>query len=70
VVDRSLRARVASPPVDGAANESLIRLIADALGLARSRVRLVGGASSRRKVIEIEGVSPADLRSRWPGLTV
>ena len=61
---------MASPAVDGAANESLLRLIADSLGLARSRVRLIQGATNRRKLIEIEGVQPAELRSRWPGLTV
>jgi uncharacterized protein YggU (UPF0235/DUF167 family) len=62
--------RVAAAPVDGAANASLERLLAEALGLARGRVRLVSGATNRRKVIEIEGIGPADLRARWPGLDV
>ena len=70
MVDGSLRARVAAPPVDGAANEALMRLIAQALDLPRNRVRLAAGATNRRKVIEVDGVEPAVLRGRWPGLDV
>ena len=70
VNDGVLRARVAAPPVDGAANDALVRLIADALAVSRARVRIVAGASGRRKVIEIEGLVPALARSRWPGLDV
>lgn len=70
MLDGALKVRVAAPPVDGAANESLTRLIAEALGIARSRVRLVAGAANRRKLIEMDGVDPAALRSRWPGLDV
>lgn len=61
---------MAAAPVEGSANEALLRLVAESLGLAPSRVRLVSGASNRRKLIEIGGVEPAELRSRWPGLTV
>lgn len=70
VIGGVLTARVAAAPVDGAANTALTWLLAEALDLPRSRIRLVGGASNRRKVIEIEGVDPAALRSRWPGLDV
>jgi uncharacterized protein YggU (UPF0235/DUF167 family) len=70
VIDGVLKARVAAAPVDGAANEALVRLVAGSLGIAPRRVRIVGGASNRRKLIEIEGVEPTELRSRWPGLTV
>ena len=70
VVDGVLKARVAAPPVDGAANEALLRLVADALGLPRRRVRLAAGATNRRKVMEVEGVEAEALRSRWPGLDV
>ena len=70
VIDGVLRVRVAAAPVDGAANASLERLIADALGLPRGRVRLVAGATNRHKLIEIEGLEPAAVRARWPGLDV
>lgn len=70
IVDGALRVRVAAPPVGGAANEALLRLVADALDLPRSRLQLAAGASSRRKVIQVDGLDPAVLRSRWPGLDV
>lgn len=52
----AIRIRVAAPPVDDAANEALTALIADRLGVARRCVRVVAGRSSRRKVIEVEGL--------------
>jgi len=70
VVDGVLRARVGSPAVEGAANNALIRLIADELGVARRDVRIVAGASSRQKLMVVEGVDPEALTSRWPGLKV
>lgn len=65
--DGVLRARVAAPPVDGAANEALCRLVARTLGIAPGSVRIVGGASGRRKVVEAEA-DPARLAAAWPGL--
>lgn len=70
MVDGALKVRVTAAPVDGAANASLIRLLADAVGVPRRSVRLVTGAANRRKLIEIEGTDPAALRARWPGLDV
>ena len=55
--DGCIKLRVAAPPVDGAANKALLEFVADRLGIAKSRVRLVAGESSRRKVVEIDGVS-------------
>jgi uncharacterized protein (TIGR00251 family) len=59
--DGSLAVRVSAPPVDGRANDALIRAVADALGLAPSRVRLVRGARSRTKTLRISG---SDLERR------
>jgi uncharacterized protein YggU (UPF0235/DUF167 family) len=70
VVDGVLRARVAAPPVEGAANQALIRLIAQELGVARSSVRLIAGAAGRQKLLVVEGVSAADVLARWPDLRV
>jgi uncharacterized protein YggU (UPF0235/DUF167 family) len=70
VADGVLRVRVAAAPVDGAANTSLIRLLASALDVPASTVRLVSGTTARRKVIEVEGITPTALRSRWPDLDV
>jgi uncharacterized protein YggU (UPF0235/DUF167 family) len=63
-----LRVRVAAPPVDGAANASLLRLLAAELGVAPSDLRLVAGASSRRKIVEVEGLDAEAILQRWPGL--
>jgi uncharacterized protein (TIGR00251 family) len=55
--DGCVKIRLAAPPVDGAANAALIEFVADRLGIARSRVRIAAGHASRRKVVEIDGVS-------------
>jgi uncharacterized protein YggU (UPF0235/DUF167 family) len=70
VIGGALRARVTAPPVDGAANDAVIRLVAGELGVSKGRVRLVAGVANRSKVLEIEGVAPDALRARWPGLDV
>jgi uncharacterized protein YggU (UPF0235/DUF167 family) len=63
-VDDVLRLRVAAAPVDGQANEAIERLLASALGIARARVWVVRGASSRDKIVEIEGLSVEEIRAR------
>jgi uncharacterized protein len=52
-----LKIRVAAPPADQAANEALLDFVAQRLGVRRRDVRLISGATSRRKVIEIDGVT-------------
>jgi uncharacterized protein (TIGR00251 family) len=52
----ALRVRLQAPPVDGAANEALVSLLADALGVTRRQVRILAGAASRSKVVEVDGV--------------
>lgn len=54
VTGDALRVRVNAPPVEGKANKRLLAILADAFGVARSRVRLVHGARSRHKWIRIE----------------
>jgi len=53
--------RVTAPPVDGRANTAVRKLVARRLGVAASRVSVVRGASSRDKLIEVEGVSAEEL---------
>ena len=52
----ALRVRLAAPPVDGAANEALVRLLADLLDVPRRAVRIEGGHASRSKLVEVDGV--------------
>ena len=59
VLDGVLRVRLHAPPVDGAANDALVAFLADRLDVPRRGVRIVTGATSRTKVIEVEGVSSA-----------
>jgi len=61
---------VAAPPVEGAANHALLRLLADELGISRRSVRLVAGAAGRQKLVVVEGVDAETLVARWPGLRV
>jgi len=60
----TLLVRVTAPPVDGAANEALIRLLAKQLHLAKGSVRIVSGGTSRTKSVEIEGLDAAEVRAR------
>jgi uncharacterized protein len=56
--------RVTAPPVDGRANEALIRLLAKRLKVGRRAVSVVQGRHSRRKVVEIRGLSEDEVRGR------
>ncbi len=53
--DGALVIRVREPASDGRANDAVVRAVADELGLARRAVRIVAGARSRRKVVELDG---------------
>ena len=57
----ALKIRLAAPPVDGKANEALLRFVADTLGLPKSAVNLKSGQTSRRKVLEIHGATIAAI---------
>jgi len=60
----SLRVRVRARPEKGLANEAALRLLAGRLNVPRSRLALVRGATSRDKLIEVEGLSEDELRTR------
>jgi uncharacterized protein len=68
VVDGVLKVRVMAPAVEGAANNALIRLLAEEVGVARRDVRIVAGATSRQKLVVIDGVEAETIVARWPGL--
>ena len=61
VVDGALRVWLHAPPVDGAANEALVAFLAERLAVPRRGVRIVTGATSRTKMIEVDGVSTSDV---------
>ncbi len=57
----ALKIRLAAPPVDGAANEALIRFLAGTLGVPRAAVTIASGQSGRRKSVAVTGLSLADV---------
>ncbi len=57
----AIKVRVKAPPVDGAANEELIRFLARRFKVPRKAVKLVSGSSSRHKQIAIEGVTATEI---------
>ena len=64
VLDGQLRVRLAAAPREGRANAALTRFVAGLLGVAPSDVRLVSGATSRRKVLRVRGVDLDDARQQ------
>ena len=54
----ALRIRVTAPPVDSAANDAVVQLLAGALGIGRGSVAVVRGRTSRHKLIRIRGLTP------------
>jgi len=55
--------RVTAPPVDGKANAALCALVAERTGVPRSHVRVVRGVTGRDKVVRVEGMEAAAVRT-------
>lgn len=60
----ALVVRLTAPPVEGEANEALARVLGRALGVAPSAVRILSGATGRRKRVHVGGLDQAEVRSR------
>ena len=56
-----LKLRVSAAPADGAANAAVIALVAKALRIPRSAVRISAGETARVKRLEIDGIGPAEI---------
>ena len=63
-----LLVRVRAAAHGGEATEACLRTVADAHGLPRSRVTLVRGATTRRKLVRVDDVDREEIATRWPGL--
>ncbi len=61
---RAVRVRVTAAPEDGRANRAVIELLSHRLGIPRSALSVAGGATSRRKWIEVEGLEEAEVWRR------
>ena len=62
-----LRVKVTAPPVDAAANEALVRLLAETLDCPRNRVELVRGQTSRHKTVKVYGLSADAVAGKLAG---
>jgi uncharacterized protein (TIGR00251 family) len=60
----AVKIRIAAPPVDGAANEELIRFLATRLRVPRNAIAITGGKSGRRKTVSISGIETAIAERR------
>lgn len=57
----ALRVRVGAAPVDGAANEAVVAVLAETLGVPKRHVTIISGHSARAKVVEVSGLTVADV---------
>ncbi|NIQ01709.1 MAG: YggU family protein [Nitrospinaceae bacterium] len=69
VHNQTLKIKLTSPPVDGAANESCIRFLAKTFGLSPSRVSIVKGETRRNKTIRFEGMDETEFMNLLNSLT-
>lgn len=60
----ALKIRLQAPPVDSKANEALVLFLAEQLGLPRSRIRLLSGATGRNKQVLVSGLSGPEIAAR------
>ena len=58
----ALRVRIAAPPVNGAANHELVRLLSRAFGLKRGAIEIISGQASKTKQVRVTGATQRDLR--------
>ena len=63
----ALKIRLTAPPVEGRANEALIAFLAQRLGVRKSRVEIVAGATSRHKMIRVIGVLAQEVQEQLWG---
>ena len=64
----ALKVRLAAPPVDGAANEALIALLAQCIGLPKRNIQIVHGTSGRQKIVEIMGMTVEAVEQKVRGV--
>jgi uncharacterized protein (TIGR00251 family) len=60
----ALKVRLTAPPAEGAANEALIALLAEVLGVRRAEIRILSGQTGRQKRVAIDTLDDAALAQR------
>ncbi len=67
ITGNALKVRVTAPPVEGAANQALIELLAERLEVRKSQVEIVAGQASQQKMISVIGLHPSEVEERLFG---
>lgn len=62
--DGTVKVFVTEAPVDGQANDAILRGLADALGLKPGRLKIIRGQASRQKWVEVDGLTDAEALAR------
>ncbi len=62
--DSTVKIRLTAPPVEGAANEELIKFLAEVLGIAKSKLEIVAGATGRDKLISILDMDSEEVHQK------
>lgn len=60
----AIKIRLAAPPVDGAANDALVKFLAKALRVRTSDIEIIAGHTSRKKLVSIIGLTPDEVQNR------
>ena len=60
-IDGALKIKLKSPPIDGAANAELVKLLSKAFGVSKSEISIIGGETSKNKHLKIENLSAEDF---------
>lgn len=63
-IGNELKINVTAPPVDSAANEAVLELLAEILGCARNQLELLRGATSRHKQVFVRGITAAQIEAK------
>lgn len=63
-LEGALKVRLTAPPVDGAANEELLRLLAQLFNVPHAAVDLISGATNKNKIVRVRGINQADAEDK------
>lgn len=63
-VEGALKIKLAAPPVDGAANEELIRFLAKKFDVSRQHVEIISGTNSKHKIVRLHGISRGEFEAK------
>ena len=63
MADDTVKVRLTAPPVEGKANQALVDLLSEILGVNKSRIEIVGGATSRDKLVSILDMPAAEAQA-------